>query len=142
MEVNEAIPGGERKYGSANPIIANGGSGCTVGVEIGRDRLTCVLLDFDGQVMACQSMPSEFPSPHDVIRTVKSFTAEQLATVPEGQREGFLGFGIAMPWFIAQRYAISSSHPLFAAGTVRRRQPSALVSCLSTPLIPLIWRRC
>ena len=99
------VRAGRRMGGMGQPSTIyqiNGGSGCTVGVEIGRDRLTCVLLDFDGQVMACQSTPSEFPSPYDVIGAVKSFTSEQLAALPESQREGFLGFGIAMPWFIGE----------------------------------------
>jgi predicted NBD/HSP70 family sugar kinase len=80
----------------------NGNSGCTVGVEIARDRLTCVLLNFDGAILSRRSRSLDFPRPGEVISDIVAFTSEQLALLPPGQREGFLGTGIAMPWFIGE----------------------------------------
>jgi predicted NBD/HSP70 family sugar kinase len=80
----------------------NGNSGCTVGVEIGRDRLTCVLLDFDGAILSRWSRPLDFPRLNKVIVDVAEFMSVQLAKLPSEQREGFLGTGIAMPWFIGE----------------------------------------
>jgi len=80
----------------------NGGSGCTVGAEIGRDRLTCILLDFDGATLARSSKPHDFPRPEQVVRDVDAFMATELTRLPDPQRQGFLGIGIAMPWFLGE----------------------------------------
>lgn len=99
------IRAGRRTGGMGQPATIykiNGNSGCTVGVEIGRDRLTCVLLDFDGTILSRRSRPLDFPQPSEVIADIAEFTAGQLALLPAGQREGFLGTGIAMPWFLGE----------------------------------------
>lgn len=104
-ESGRLIRAGRRTGGMGQPSIIykiNGGSGCTVGVEIGRDRLTCVLLDFDGAILSRWSQPHDFPRPKDVIRGIGAFMSAQLALLPESQSEGFLGIGIAMPWFLGE----------------------------------------
>jgi predicted NBD/HSP70 family sugar kinase len=104
-ESGRLVRAGRRTGGMGQPSTIykiNGGSGCTVGVEIGRDRLICVLLDFDGAILARWSQPHDFPRPQEVIRDVNAFMATQLALLPEVQREGFLGIGIAMPWFLGE----------------------------------------
>lgn len=104
-ESGRLIRAGRRTGGMGQPSIIykiNGGSGCTVGVEIGRDRLTCVLLDFDGAILARSSQPCDFPVLHDVIRDIGAFMAAELARLPDIQREGFLGIGLAMPWFLGE----------------------------------------
>lgn len=104
-ESGRLIRAGRRTGGMGQPSIIykiNGGSGCTVGVEIGRDRLICVLLDFDGAILARSSQPHDFPALQDVIRNIDAFTTTELARLPDAQREGFLGIGIAMPWFIGE----------------------------------------
>lgn len=104
-ESGRLIRAGRRTGGLGQPAIIyriNGNSGCTVGVEIGRDRLTCVLLDFDGAILSRWSRPLDFPRPGEVIRDIAEFTSLQLALLPPGQREGFLGTGVAMPWFIGE----------------------------------------
>jgi predicted NBD/HSP70 family sugar kinase len=104
-ESGRLVRAGRRTGGMGQPSTIykiNGGSGCTVGVEIGRDRLICVLLDFDGAILARRSQPHDFPRPQEVIRDVNAFMTTQLALLPETQREGFLGIGIAMPWFLGE----------------------------------------
>ena len=104
-ESGRLVRAGRRTGGMGQPATIykiNGDSGCTVGVEIGRDRLTCVLLDFDGAILSRWSRPLDFPRPNEVISDVAEFTSAQLARLPVQQREGFLGTGIAMPWFIGE----------------------------------------
>lgn len=104
-EAGRLVRAGRRTGGMGQPSIiyrVNGASGCTVGVEVGRDRLTCVLLDFDGAILSRWSRPHDFPRPQDVIRDIDAFMAERLAQLQDVQREGFLGIGIAMPWFLSE----------------------------------------
>ena len=104
-ESGRLVRAGRRTGGMGQPSIIykiNGGSGCTVGVEIGRDRLTCVLLDFDGAILSRWSQPHDFPRPKDVIHDIDAFMTAQLALLPDAQSEGFLGIGIAMPWFLGE----------------------------------------
>ncbi|RSU55346.1 ROK family transcriptional regulator [Sphingomonas koreensis] len=99
------VRAGRRTGGMGQPSIIykiNGGSGCTVGAEIGRDRLTCVLLDFDGAILVRSSQPHDFPVLKDVIRDIDAFMTTELGRLPDTQRDGFLGVGIAMPWFLGE----------------------------------------
>ena len=104
-ESGRLIRAGRRTGGMGQPATIykiNGNSGCTVGVEIARDRLTCVLLNFDGAILSRWSRGLDFPRPSEVINDIVEFTSGQLALIPASQREGFLGTGIAMPWFIGE----------------------------------------
>lgn len=104
-EEGRLIRAGKRTGGMGQPSIIyriNGDSGCTIGVEIGRDRLACTMLDFDGQIIACDSTITSFPSPRSAVEQIQSFARKQMARLHDSQREGFLGFGIAMPWFIGE----------------------------------------
>jgi predicted NBD/HSP70 family sugar kinase len=104
-ESGRLVRAGRRTGGLGQPSTiykVNGASGCTIGVEIGRDRLTCVLLDFDGAILARSMQPHDFPRPNDVVRDITAFMETQLALLPAPQRQGFLGIGIAMPWFLGE----------------------------------------
>lgn len=104
-ESGRLMRAGRRTGGMGQPSIiykVNPASGCTVGVEIGRDRLTCVLLDFDGAVLARWGRPVDFPHPDEVIGDIGRFTTSELEKLSPEQRDGFLGVGIAMPWFIGE----------------------------------------
>src|SRR3990170_7852756 len=80
----------------------NGSNGCTIGAEIGRDRLICVLLDFDGAILARWSRQFDFPRPDEVVPDIASFMSSQLQPLAAEQRAGFLGVGVAMPWFLGE----------------------------------------
>ena len=97
------VVGGRRTGGMGQPSTIykiNGDNGFTIGVEIGRDHLTCVLLNFNGVVLASQSHPVAFPERGAVIAEIAEFARSQLAALRPEQRDAFLGVGIAMPWFI------------------------------------------
>ncbi|MEH0196318.1 ROK family protein [Caulobacter sp. CCNWLY153] len=94
---------GRRTGGMGQPSTIykiNGENGYTIGVEVGRNRLTCVLLNFNGVVLATQTRPMAFPERAAVIAEIAEFARVQLAALGPEQREAFLGVGIAMPWFI------------------------------------------
>jgi len=99
------IKAGKRTGGMGQPSVIyqiNGDSGCTIGAEIGRDRLVCTMLDFDGRVIACESTSAPYPSPASAVEHIQSFARKYMPQLRKEQREGFLGFGIAMPWFIGE----------------------------------------
>ena len=96
---------GKRTGSKGQPSILyriNGDSGMTIGVEIGRDKLACAMLDFDGRVMAYDSRANAFPSPSDALEMIRQFTRTGFDSVPDSQKQGFMGFGIAMPWFLGE----------------------------------------
>ncbi len=97
------VVAGRRTGGMGQPSTIykiNGENGYTIGVEIGRSRLTCVLLNFNGVVLATQTWPMAFPERASVIAQVARFARAQLAALSLEQRQAFLGVGIAIPWFI------------------------------------------
>ncbi len=79
----------------------NGARGYTVGVEIGRNAMTLVLLDFDGQQQAVQCDAGAFPTIALALERIDRFVREQLAA-SDGDPGLFMGFGIAMPWFLGE----------------------------------------
>jgi predicted NBD/HSP70 family sugar kinase len=99
------VQAGKRKGGMGQPSTIyqiNGDNGFTIGVEIGRTRVVCALLNFNGDVLATQSCGVHFPDPAMVIGEVQSFSARALAMLTAEQRRSFVGTGIAMPWFIGE----------------------------------------
>lgn len=97
------VVAGRRTGGMGQPSTIykiNGDNGFTIGVEIGRHHLTCVLLNFDGVVLATRTQETAFPQPAFAIAEIARFAKVQLAALSPEQRQAFLGFGIAMPWFI------------------------------------------
>jgi predicted NBD/HSP70 family sugar kinase len=99
------VRAGKRTGGMGQPSIIyriNSDSGCTIGVEIGRNRLTCTMLDFDGRIIASDSQRTDFPSPQSAADRIRAFAQGHLPQLRREQRDGFLGYGIAMPWFIGE----------------------------------------
>jgi predicted NBD/HSP70 family sugar kinase len=104
-ESGRLVRAGKRTGGMGQPSIiykVNGSSGCTIGAEIGRDRLTCVLLNFDGAILASWSRSFDFPRPDEVVSDISGFMSSQLEALAAEQRAGFLGIGVAMPWFLGE----------------------------------------
>lgn len=96
---------GKRTGGIGQPSIiyeVNGDGGFTVGVEIGRERLTFVLLNYRGEVLDRHVQPVDFPVPAFVLDQTAAFLDRQLACLSAEKRASFLGVGIAMPWFIGE----------------------------------------
>jgi len=104
-ESGRLVRAGKRTGGMGQPSIiykVNGSSGCTIGAEIGRDRLTCVLLDFDGAILGSWFRSFDFPRPDEVVSDISGFMSSQLQALAAEQRAGFLGIGVAMPWFLGE----------------------------------------
>ncbi|WP_243395736.1 ROK family transcriptional regulator [Sphingomonas oleivorans] len=96
---------GKRMGGLGQPSVIykiNGENGYTIGVEIGRHRLTAVLLNFDGVVLATHGRAMAFPKLATIIAEVRGFAEAQLSSLTASQRASFLGIGIAMPWFLGE----------------------------------------
>ena len=75
------IKAGKRTGGMGQPSVIyqiNGDSGCTIGAEIGRDRLVCTMLDFDGRVIACESTSAPYPSPASAVEHIQSFARKYM----------------------------------------------------------------
>jgi predicted NBD/HSP70 family sugar kinase len=99
------IQAGKRTGGMGQPSTIykiNGENGFTIGVEIGRSRLTCALLNFNGSVLAMHSRNVSFPEPEMVIEEIRTFADRELRNLSAAQRQSFIGIGIAMPWFISE----------------------------------------
>ncbi|MGF7152093.1 putative NBD/HSP70 family sugar kinase [Sphingomonas zeicaulis] len=104
-EEGRLIVAGKRTGGIGQPSIIyriNADSGCTIGVEIGRDRLVCTMLDFDGRIITSESTNTPFPSPASAVEYIKAFSRKSMRRLDKQQRDGFLGYGVAMPWFIGE----------------------------------------
>jgi predicted NBD/HSP70 family sugar kinase len=99
------LQAGKRKGGMGQPSTIyqiNGDNGFTIGVEIGRTRIACALLDFSGNVLVTHSRAVHFPDPATVIKEVQAFSKSALGILTADQQRSFVGIGIAMPWFIGE----------------------------------------
>jgi predicted NBD/HSP70 family sugar kinase len=104
-EAGLVVRTGKRTGGMGQPSIIyeiNGDGGFTVGLEIGRERLALVLLNYRGEVLERQVRPVHFPVPELVLDETKAFLQRHLPALPSGGRDSFRGIGIAMPWFIGE----------------------------------------
>lgn len=104
-EAGLVVRTGKRTGGMGQPSIIyqiNANGGFTVGVEVGRERITLVLLNYRGEVMDRHVRPVHFPVPEMVLAETSSFVERQLAALPAERRGSFLGIGIAMPWFMGE----------------------------------------
>lgn len=81
----------------------DGSRGHTVGVEIGREGVTLVLLDFGGRRKAVRQALGSFPVIDTVVREIGCFLDDELDAdlLTAG---AFMGVGIAMPWFLGEWY--------------------------------------
>ena len=104
-EAGLVVRTGKRTGGMGQPSViyeVNAEGGFTVGVEIGRERIVLVLLNYRGEVLERQVRPVHFPVPELVLAETEIFLERQLAALSEAGRNSFLGIGIAMPWFIGE----------------------------------------
>ncbi len=79
----------------------NGARGYTIGAEIGRNAMTMVLLDFDGQRQAEQCDAGGFPTIDVAVERIDRFLQAHLPASLQDPRT-FLGIGVAMPWFLGE----------------------------------------
>jgi predicted NBD/HSP70 family sugar kinase len=104
-EAGLVVRTGKRMGGMGQPSIiykVNREGGFTIGVEVGRERISFVRLNYSGEVMERHVRPVRFPVPNVVVNETAAFVERQLSALPRAKRASFLGIGIAMPWFISE----------------------------------------
>jgi predicted NBD/HSP70 family sugar kinase/predicted transcriptional regulator len=104
-EAGLVVRTGKRMGGMGQPSIiykVNREGGFTIGVEVGRERISFVRLNYSGEVIERHVRPVRFPVPNVVVNETAAFVERQLLALPRAKRASFLGIGIAMPWFISE----------------------------------------
>jgi predicted NBD/HSP70 family sugar kinase len=95
---------GRRRGGRGQPatkLVINPDSWFSIGLNVDRDHITMLVLDFDGNVRARSSREVNFATPWDVQLFFDKGVGELLAKVGIG-RERLIGVGVALPDDIAK----------------------------------------
>ncbi len=90
---------GRRRGGRGQPatkLVINPDSWFSIGLNVDRDHITMVVLDFEGRVRARASTEVNFALPKDVEQFFKKGAGKLLAKVGIG-RERLVGVGVALP---------------------------------------------
>jgi predicted NBD/HSP70 family sugar kinase len=90
---------GQRRGGRGQPatrLVINPDSLFSIGLNVDRDHITMVVLDFEGQVRARASREIAFAMPADVEKFFKERVRKLLAQVGVG-KEKLAGIGVASP---------------------------------------------
>ena len=90
---------GQRRGGRGQPatkLVINPDAWFSIGLNVDRDHMTLVLLDFEGQVRARASSEMAFALPRDVEQFFRKSVGKLLAKVGIG-RERLVGIGVALP---------------------------------------------
>ena len=90
---------GRRRGGRGQPatkLVINPDSWFSIGLNVDRDHMTLVVLDFEGRVRARASSEMAFALPRDVEQFFRKSVGKLLAKVGIG-RERLVGIGVALP---------------------------------------------
>lgn len=90
---------GRRRGGRGQPatkLVINPDSWFSIGLNVDRDHITMVVLDFEGRVRARASSEMAFALPRDVEQFFRKSVGKLLARVGIG-RERLAGIGVALP---------------------------------------------
>ncbi len=90
---------GRRRGGRGQPatkLVINPDSWFSIGLNVDRDHITMVVLDFEGQVRARASSEMPFALPRDVEQFFRKTVGKLLSKVGIG-RERLVGIGVALP---------------------------------------------
>jgi len=90
---------GRRRGGRGQPatkLVINPDSWFSIGLNVDRDHITMVVLDFEGRVRAHASREQSFASPKDVEKFFRMGVGKLLAKVGIGH-ERLVGIGVALP---------------------------------------------
>jgi predicted NBD/HSP70 family sugar kinase len=90
---------GRRRGGRGQPatkLVINPDSWFSIGLNVDRDHITMVVLDFEGQVRARASSEMSFALPRDVEQFFRKTVGKLLGKVGIG-RERLVGIGVALP---------------------------------------------
>jgi len=90
---------GRRRGGRGQPatkLVINPDSWFSIGINVDRDHITMVVLDFEGRVRARSSREVNFALPSDVEQFFRKGVGKLLAKVGIG-RDRLVGVGVALP---------------------------------------------
>ena len=90
---------GQRRGGRGQPatkLVINPDSWFSIGLNVDRDHVTMVVLDFEGRIRARASSEMNFAMPKDVEKFFRKSVGELLEKVGIG-RERLVGIGVALP---------------------------------------------
>jgi predicted NBD/HSP70 family sugar kinase len=90
---------GQRRGGRGQPatkLVINAGGAFSIGVNIDRDHLTMVGVDFSGTVRARMERQMAFPTPEDVQAYYRE-SVDELLTEADIRRGAVAGIGVALP---------------------------------------------
>jgi predicted NBD/HSP70 family sugar kinase len=93
------LEAGRRRGGRGQPatkLVINPDAWFSIGLNVDRDHITMVVLDFEGRVRARSSREVPFALPRDVEKFFKSGVGKLLAKVGI-DRERLVGIGVALP---------------------------------------------
>jgi predicted NBD/HSP70 family sugar kinase len=93
------LEAGRRRGGRGQPatkLVINPDAWFSIGLNVDRDHITMVVLDFEGRVRARSSREVMFALPRDVEKFFKSGVGKLLAKVGIS-RERLVGIGVALP---------------------------------------------
>lgn len=93
------VEAGQRRGGRGQPatrLVINPDAWYSIGVNVDRDHITMVVLDFEGRVRQRQSSEVNFALPQDVEQFFKKSAGKLLAKVGVDRRR-LAGVGVALP---------------------------------------------
>jgi predicted NBD/HSP70 family sugar kinase len=93
------VEAGQRRGGRGQPatrLIINPDAWYSLGLNVDRDHITMVVLDFEGRVRQRQSVEVNFALPHDVEQFFRKGASKLLAEVGVDRRR-LAGVGVALP---------------------------------------------
>jgi predicted NBD/HSP70 family sugar kinase len=126
---------GRRRGGRGQPatkLVINPDSWFSIGLNVDRDHITMVVLDFEGRVRARSSREVNFALPNDVEQFFRKGVGKLLAKVGIG-RDRLVGVGVALPDDMPRAATLPhqpASYGVWASTDV----PSLLAHVLNVPI--------
>ena len=140
---------GRRRGGRGQPatkLVINPDSWFSIGLNVDRDHITMVVLDFEGRVRARASREVNFAMPKDVEQFFRKGVGKLLTKVGIG-RDRLVGIGVALPDDMPRARAAASAGQLRHLGFDRRRRRCCARRCTCrcssrTMPPPPPWAKC
>ncbi|UFW90576.1 ROK family protein [Bradyrhizobium barranii] len=70
----------------------------SIGVQVGRRSLDCVLVDFAGKILKARRHECAFPAPEEALRLIGQEIATLRRAIPLQGRRHLVGIGVAIPY--------------------------------------------
>lgn len=107
LEENGLVYFGEKIHegGRGQPatlIHLNGQGVYSIGVQINRNKIETVLIDFDGNIISRMNHESTLPKPEHTLETVTRDIQKILELLDEDKRKRLAGIGLAIPYHLEQ----------------------------------------